>query len=159
MRAQRVLHGDNAEWRRMMAVLLIENHRPSDAEQLLLTHPKVMVEPDLLYVLARATLAQGKTALALKRFHALWKRAPDYRDSVVYLIELSSQSNQWRTALAYLDEALARRPGTPELLFKRGVYELRLGRRYQALNSFQQAREKRPLRNIRRVLHTLMQQI
>jgi tetratricopeptide (TPR) repeat protein len=158
-RRQRQADPNNDEWRRMTAVLLIENHQPSRAEQLLLKVSKVMVSSDLLYVLARATLAQGKTSLALERFHALWKRAPDYRDSIVYLTELSSQSNRWRSAMAYLDEALQRRPGTPDLLFKRGVYELRLGRRFQALTTFQQAREQRPMRHIRRALHTLMQQI
>jgi len=150
---------DNMEWRRMVAVLYMENHQPARAESLLLKANESASDPHLLYVLARSAMAQNKSDVALERFQKVWRRAPSYRDTIVYLVELSAQSNQWRTAIAYLNEALKRRPGAADLLYKLGVYELRLGRRYQAMTSLKQAREQRPPRPIRRALYALLQQL
>ena len=65
---QHLANPDNIEWRRIVAVLYMENHQPARAEELLLTLQESASDPHLLYVLARAAMDQNKSDVALERF-------------------------------------------------------------------------------------------
>jgi tetratricopeptide (TPR) repeat protein len=158
-RAQMKKTPENHEWQRIVAVLMLDISLPEDAEKVLLQGGLGWEDPETLYLLAQSALAQGKESLALKRFNEVWKLEPDYRNSVVYITELNSRQKRWRAAVAILKEALSKRPSAPELLFKLGVYSLRMGRRFEALSYFKKARSAKPSHELRQTLHKLIQQI
>ncbi|HIN86093.1 MAG TPA: tetratricopeptide repeat protein [Myxococcales bacterium] len=158
-REQMEKNPNNHEWRRIVAVLLLDNSQAEDAEKILLSGGLAPKNAETQYLLAQSALAQGKDSLALKRFNQVWKLEADYRDSVVYITELNSRQKRWRVAGAILKEALAKRPRAADLLFKLGVYTLRMGRRFEALSYFKKARAAKPSHELRRTLHKLIQQI
>jgi tetratricopeptide (TPR) repeat protein len=158
VRKQMKAHPSNPVWFTVGATLLLETHRPLEAEALLKKTPGDKSAPLNRYLMAQAALARGDQATALKRFDSLWNLAPGYRDTIVYITELSDRARRWRTAIAYLKEALLTDPGSPTVLYKIGLFELRMGRRFRALRALQQARENRPPKRIRIALHRLFQQ-
>ncbi|NUN12423.1 MAG: tetratricopeptide repeat protein [Myxococcales bacterium] len=146
----------NPETRRRLAVAQLLNHDPDSAEKTLLENR--LLHPDDLeteYLLGRTYLAQRRYEESLTSLTRVWNRAPAYRDVIVYLTEINSLQGRYRNAVGFLREALHQRPNDAMLLYKLGVYSLKLGHRFEATALLRQARAATPPVTIRQSLYDL----
>lgn len=146
----------NPETRRRLAIAQLLNHDPDAAEKTLLEN-RMLHADDLEtdYLLGRTYLAQRRYEESLAAFAKVWNRTPTYRDVVVYLTEMNGLQGRYRNAVGYLREALHHRPNDATLLYKLGVYSLKLGHRFEATALLRQARAATPPVTIRQSLYDL----